>query len=44
MKNIEFVLVAEPVLEQYECGYKYVKVNIKSHSIKVGQYDVELKS
>ena len=44
MKNMEFVLVAEPVLDQYECGYKYIKVNIKSHSLKIGEYDVEIKS
>ena len=44
LKNMDFVLVAEPVLKQYECGFKYIKVNIKSHSLKIGEYDVEIKS
>ena len=38
LKNMDFILVAEPVLESSD-----LKVNIKRHNLQIGEYDVELK-
>ena len=44
---MDFTLVAEPVLEltrgDSDESKKSLKVNIKSHSLQIGEYDVELK-
>ncbi len=49
MKNMDFVLVVEPVLasssdEASEKTFKNLKVNIKSYNLQIGESNVEIKS